>query len=144
MFEQAVKQANTNKKEANRFGIIHNTNTDNPLIFLGNKQIISNKDNDIVSKDISIKGDVKNNVWNLLVSKDDTDIDKYTPSEIYEYLSLLKNGGIKLHHNTNKARRIGEYIRNHSKDILDNNVVGSAILLNSDDLNTYSKLQATS
>ena len=65
----------------------------------------------------------------------------FTDTEIYKYLLLLKYSEVKLHHNSNKARFMGNYIRQFTeKAILDNNPKTGNIRLDHNDLEYYIKL----
>ena len=71
------------------------------------------KTGDVLSKFVAVTGTDAREVWDLLTRKILTSKLEYSSNAIYSYLTLLNQSNIRIPIGTNKAKILGDYVRNY-------------------------------
>lgn len=109
---------NIDSAKASRFGLAYRVAPDINMLALGFTALTSDTDNKIITQNNNIHSP---NVWELL-TKEQLQAPgaigrfKYTDVEISDYLKLLHEGKIRIDTKLQKARIIGEYIKEYGVD----------------------------
>ena len=99
-----------NEPTAIKFGLVFRKNN---KLYLGDKEIRSNEDRYILTESVAVPGTDAREVWELLIAKTLPKKLEYSSNAIYSYLTLLHGSNIRIPIGTNKAKVLGDYVREY-------------------------------